>query len=195
MKKQILQIAITTGLVTSGFAIGKQVTENKYDAIVDAEQKAKSAVTEKWLEAENKQEVTQDKLDQTISVVEKLAYELDEAKQTQVPQTFNNSFNVNKFTISAYSPLDDRNYINSDGTPTTTSTMKYPTYGTFAVDPKVIPYGSTVVIYYPDGTMERGRAEDTGGAIKGNRIDVFRRSFDTAINFGMKDAVVVWYKE
>jgi 3D (Asp-Asp-Asp) domain-containing protein len=45
---------------------------------------------------------------------------------------------------------------------------------------------------YPDGTVEHGVAEDTGGAIKNNRIDVFRYSFDTAMDFGMQEAIVTW---
>jgi 3D (Asp-Asp-Asp) domain-containing protein len=44
---------------------------------------------------------------------------------------------------------------------------------TIAVDPKVIPLGSWVEIMYPDGTIERRRADDTGGLIKGRRIDIY----------------------
>ena len=107
--------------------------------------------------------------------------------------SFKKNFNVAKFRISAYSPYDDRNYINSDGNPNSTATGTKPGPGTFAVDPNVIPYGSEVIILYPDGTVERGRAEDTGGAIKNYRIDVFRYTYDSAIKFGMKDATVIWY--
>ncbi|MDQ0201111.1 3D domain-containing protein [Neobacillus ginsengisoli] len=51
-----------------------------------------------------------------------------------------------------------------------------------AVDPKVIPLGSKV---YVEGVGE-AIAADTGGAIKGNRIDVFVPSEQGAINFGVK---------
>lgn len=105
---------------------------------------------------------------------------------------FNTDFEAAKFTISAYSPYDDQNGINSDGDPNTTATGTKPGPGTFAVDPSVIPYGSDVTIIYPDGMIERGVAEDTGGAIVGNRIDVFRWAYGTAMSFGMKDAVVIW---
>lgn len=44
---------------------------------------------------------------------------------------------------------------------------------TIAVDPKVIPYGTEVTIRYQDGTEHTYIAEDCGGAIKGNRIDVY----------------------
>ena len=52
---------------------------------------------------------------------------------------------------------------------------------TIAVDPKVIPYGSEVII---DG--EKYIAEDCGGAIKNNRIDVYFENHDDALNFGVK---------
>lgn len=107
---------------------------------------------------------------------------------------FKRGTNVGKFKISAYAPYDDRNYINSDGNPNDTATGTTPKPGTFAVDPRVIPYGSHVTIIYPNGTIERGIAEDTGGAIKNNRIDVFRYTFDSAMDFGMREAIVIWNK-
>lgn len=51
-----------------------------------------------------------------------------------------------------------------------------------AVDPKVIPLGSKV---YVEGFGE-ATAADTGGAIKGNRIDVFIPSENDAKDFGVK---------
>ena len=63
--------------------------------------------------------------------------------------------------------------------------------GVIAVDPRVIPLGSRVSIHYPDGHKEYATAEDTGGAIKGNRIDVAKRSVREAQNFGIKRVKVV----
>jgi 3D (Asp-Asp-Asp) domain-containing protein len=51
-----------------------------------------------------------------------------------------------------------------------------------AVDPNVIPLGSKV---YVEGIGE-ATAADTGGAIKGNRIDVFIPTVQAAKNFGVK---------
>lgn len=51
-----------------------------------------------------------------------------------------------------------------------------------AVDPTVIPLGSKV---YVEG-YGQAIAADTGGAIKGNRIDLFIPSKQDAINFGVK---------
>ena len=50
---------------------------------------------------------------------------------------------------------------------------------TIAVDPKVIPLGTEVII---DG--QPYIAEDTGGAVKGNKIDIFCDSHEEAISRG-----------
>ena len=60
---------------------------------------------------------------------------------------------------------------------------------TIAVDPGVIPYGTQVSI--------NGRAyvaEDCGGAINGNRIDVYFNTHDEALEFGVQyaDVYIVW---
>ncbi|SOC43704.1 3D domain-containing protein [Ureibacillus acetophenoni] len=55
-----------------------------------------------------------------------------------------------------------------------------------SVDPSIIPLGSKV---YVEGYGE-AIAGDTGGAIKGNRIDVFVPSKQDAINFGVKQLKV-----
>ncbi len=70
-----------------------------------------------------------------------------------------------------------------------TSIGKEPKPGrTAAVDPKIIPYGSKV---YIPGIGWR-IAEDTGGAIKGNRIDILMDSEEKAFQFGRRMAVVLW---
>lgn len=51
---------------------------------------------------------------------------------------------------------------------------------TIAVDPSVIPYGSEVII----GNRVYV-AEDCGGAIKGNRIDIFMNNHEDATNMGV----------
>ena len=52
---------------------------------------------------------------------------------------------------------------------------------TIAVDPKVIPYGSEVII---DGRTYI--AEDCGGAIDGSRVDIFFDDHTSALEFGVK---------
>nr|DAU75737.1 MAG TPA: lytic transglycosylase [Caudoviricetes sp.] len=52
---------------------------------------------------------------------------------------------------------------------------------TIAVDPSVIPLGSKVVI-----NGQPYIAEDTGGGIKGKKIDIFMDSHREALNFGVR---------
>jgi 3D (Asp-Asp-Asp) domain-containing protein len=58
------------------------------------------------------------------------------------------------------------------GTPTKLGT-DYVEGRTIAVDPKIIPLGSIVDINIPGEGWHRYRAEDIGGAIKQNKIDIF----------------------
>ena len=66
---------------------------------------------------------------------------------------------------------------------------------TIAVDPKVIPYGSQVLIRYADGTEHTYTAEDCGGAIKNSRIDVYMASHEAALVEGVKTAEVFIIEE
>ena len=59
--------------------------------------------------------------------------------------------------------------------------------GVIAGDPAVIPLGSTVYIK----SMGYFKAEDTGGAIKGNRIDIFVGDYKKAKEFGRKKVEVI----
>ena len=54
---------------------------------------------------------------------------------------------------------------------------------TLAVDPNIIPLGTKV---YIEG-LGIYTAEDTGSAIKGNRIDIFMEPHEQAINFGSQN--------
>jgi 3D (Asp-Asp-Asp) domain-containing protein len=44
---------------------------------------------------------------------------------------------------------------------------------TIVVDPKIISLGSRVEVRFPNGTEHTYVAQDTGGAIVGNRLDIF----------------------
>ena len=81
----------------------------------------------------------------------------------------------------------------SDGI-TATGTVATPGQ-TLAVDPSVIPYGTKVVLKYNDGTTEDYIAEDRGGAIRGNRVDVFMGQHRAAVHAGVRTAEVFVVKE
>lgn len=64
--------------------------------------------------------------------------------------------------------------------------------GVVAVDPKVIPLGTKLYVESLDGTKDYGFAiaEDTGGAIKGNKIDLFFESSTDVYKFGRRKVKV-----
>ncbi len=64
--------------------------------------------------------------------------------------------------------------------------------GTVAVDPRVIPLGTKLYVESLDGSRDYGFAiaEDTGGAIKGYKIDLFYNSNAAAMSFGRRDVKV-----
>ena len=84
---------------------------------------------------------------------------------------------LGEFTITHYC-ICEKCCGTSDGI-TATGTVAKPNH-TIAVDPKVIPYGTEVLI---DGIEYT--AEDTGGAIKGNKVDIFVSSHEEAISRGV----------
>lgn len=60
--------------------------------------------------------------------------------------------------------------------------------GAIAVDPKVIPYGTKMFIVTEDGQFVYGEAtaEDCGGLIKGNRIDLYFDTLQECTAFGVR---------
>ncbi len=65
-----------------------------------------------------------------------------------------------------------------------TATGTRPKWGTIAVDPTVIPYGTKVYIPKFDMVFT---AEDCGGAIKGNKIDIFMNSKNESYTWGRRN--------
>lgn len=63
---------------------------------------------------------------------------------------------------------------------------------TVAVDPAVIPLGSDVLVDYGDGEIHYYRADDVGGAVKGNHIDLCVGSHAEALQLGRRTATVYW---
>ena len=68
-----------------------------------------------------------------------------------------------------------------------TATGTVPKYGTIAVDPTVIPYGTKVYIKELDKVFT---AEDCGGAIKGNKIDIFMTSEKACNDWGVRNITI-----
>ena len=101
-------------------------------------------------------------------------------------QTVETNKNLGTFKISAYCHCSQC-CGKSDGI--TATGTKVTANRTIAVDPRVIPLGSQVMI---DGNIYV--AEDTGGNIKGNRIDMYFPTHQEALNWGIryKEASIIY---
>ena len=64
--------------------------------------------------------------------------------------------------------------------------------GTVAVDPRYIPYGTRMFIMASDGSYVYGiaTAEDCGGDIKGDRMDLYLPTFDEGMEFGRRRCTI-----
>ncbi len=91
-------------------------------------------------------------------------------------------------TATAYSASVECNGIYAGKT----ASGRKPAYGVIAVDPKVIPLGTLMYIEAVDGSWTYGYAiaGDTGGAIKGNKIDLFYDTDYECRQFGRRQARV-----
>ena len=69
-----------------------------------------------------------------------------------------------------------------------TSTGSTVHWGTVAVDPRYIPYGTKMFIMASDGSYIYGvaTAEDCGGDIKGDRMDLYMPTYQQCIEFGRR---------
>lgn len=94
-------------------------------------------------------------------------------------------------TVSHYC-CEKRPHICGTGSGITASGVPVQAGVSVAVDPKVIPLGSTVYVDYGDGVVHTYIAHDTGGAVKGNHIDVAVETHAEASRLGLRKAIVWW---
>ena len=106
---------------------------------------------------------------------------------TTIPQTeerpLSETNSLGQFKLTAYCPCSNCCGKWAGGI---TSTGAYAKANhTIAVDPSVIPYGSKVII-----NGQTYIAQDCGGAIKGNDIDIYFDTHSEALDFGVQYAEV-----
>ena len=103
------------------------------------------------------------------------------------------SHKLEDVTITFYC-CEEYPHICGTGTGITASGRRVTPYVSCAVDPNVIPLGSTVMLEH-NGEMVYLRADDTGGSIKGNRLDIAVKGHQEALSLGVKTADIWWCEE
>ncbi len=157
-------------------AAAAAAAEEARRAAEEAERLAKEAAEKKAADAAEKAKAAEEARKQAEAIEESEHYDVPDA--VYVEGSTEGKTNLGNFRITHYCPCY---YCCGKWAGGRTASGTIPTPGrTIAVDPKVIPLGSEVVI---NGQVFV--AEDTGGAIKGNRIDVFVANHATALAKGV----------
>ena len=94
-------------------------------------------------------------------------------------------YKTDNVTATGYTHTDE-------GCDLITSTGTTVRYGTAAVDPRFIPYGTRMLIVSHDGERYYGiaTAEDCGGAIKRDRMDLYFPTYQECIEFGRRRCTI-----
>ena len=103
------------------------------------------------------------------------------------------SHKLEHVTITFYC-CEERPHICGTGTGITASGRRVTPYVSCAVDPDIIPLGSTIMIEY-NGEMVYLRADDTGSAVKGDHIDIAVKGHSEALSLGVQTADIWWCEE
>ncbi|PYE43774.1 uncharacterized protein YabE (DUF348 family) [Paenibacillus barcinonensis] len=175
---QHIEKVFQDGELVSKKMVGKTIANNRVDKVIAIGTKAKPVVKEPEVQLVSAK-TSSSKATTTNSTK-------TSASGSKVITVSGTSFKYSKVlknvSMTAYSSEEP-------GIGTKTASGTRVTEGrTIAVDPKVIPIGWWV---YIEGLGFR-RAEDTGGAIKGNKIDVYYDSVKHALNFGRKKGKTVY---
>ena len=171
-------IIVVIAILVAGFTEGLKSIEEKDKEIQEHKERIENLTIElkenKNREKETKQEVEylNKNNKKLLENIEELEFQIKELKDIKIID----------MEATAYS--DD---VISQGiwVGQTASGMK-PKEGIVAVDPSVIPLGTEL---YVEGYGD-ALAGDTGGAIKGNRIDLFMNSRGQALAYGRKNIKV-----
>lgn len=103
-----------------------------------------------------------------------------------------------KVIATSYAPRDNKSGLCNDGESEHTSTGARPDWGTIAVDPKEIPYGTKMII--PNYNNNKiCTAQDTGGALRRDknniRIDLYMDTYEQAMEWGKKEITIYIIKQ
>ncbi|MED3933386.1 LysM peptidoglycan-binding domain-containing protein [Priestia megaterium] len=167
-------------------APAEQTQEEQQQAQAEQAQKEQQQAQAEQAQKEQQQaQAEQAQKEQQQAQAEQAQKEQQQAQKEQQPAESSQQASGKSMTVEATAYT--ANCAGCSGTTATGVDLKAnPNQKVIAVDPSVIPLGSKV---YVEGYGE-AVAADTGGAIKGNRIDVFVPSEGDAQQFGRKSVKI-----
>lgn len=169
----LLISALTVSIFVMGYFTAIEIMEHKANNNNAPKETTCEVITLKEYTRESTEEIATQTIGQTIEESIK-----EMTKATTEEQSESRLLSLGKFKTTAYCSC----YTccgKSDGI---TATGTKATAGrTIAVDPNVIPYGTEIII-----NGHTYVAEDCGGAIKGNFIDIYFDTHEQALNYGVK---------
>ena len=147
---------------------------------------------------EQAKEAANKKVEAPKQVEKAVAAPVKEESTKEITTEVKESNNTNNTVVEKEEPVQEETNTSNNGNNgrlmtvnasaysghTITATGTTPKWGTIAVDPSVIPYGTKVYIPKFDMVFT---AEDCGGAIKGNKIDIFMNSESECTTFGRQN--------
>lgn len=178
-KGQLLVIILMQWIIVAIFGFCWDKTEKELES-VKAQLSSEQTLR---LMACNSLEETTDRLVDTVELLELTTEHLE------------GEWNYSKGEATAYAPYDNQSGMCNEGDVVITSTGVDPGPNIIAVDPKRIPYGSSIVIFLSNGERITGIAGDTGGAMRNSEkllVDVFKYTYEEARTFGRQDVTILW---
>lgn len=117
-----------------------------------------------------------------------------EPEERDEPEVSGNTFTTASGEVISYSRklTVEATAYSCEGYTGITATGTTARYGAIAVDPSVIPYGTRMYIVSDDGAYIYGyaTAEDCGGGIRGNMIDLYFNTVAECYEFGRRSCTV-----
>lgn len=153
-----------------------------------------SKLRESNSELEKNNSVLDSMIDEKTKENDRLLIEVKELKDSQVKISeeskdfYEDTRSLGEFESTAYAVGDSLtpSDVTADGTDVSNTIYSPEGYRIVAVDPSVISMGSILNITIDGYGSFIAKASDTGGAIKGNKIDLLVGSPEEAMNFGRR---------
>ncbi len=190
-KTLVYEISMRNGAEEGRRLVSEEVTTPKQDAVIEYGTKKAEPPTKATTDKTDKSAKSGKASKPSVTLKENAVVKPDEDSDAGKGGTlvtpsgdeirYKKALNV---TATAYTTEGHKNKRTARGT--------IARVGAIAVDPRVIPLGTRVYIEIPGGKWFYGYAvcEDTGGAIKGNIIDLFFNTESECLKFGRRKAIV-----